>query len=91
MILTTIIMLVDWVSASFPFFSLILLSSLGGTMFAINVTIGCRYGGSYLMVAMTSGSGVCPPSRSGCSKVAMVSLHLRWRFSLALAAAREAA
>ena len=54
MILTTMIMLVDWVIASFPLFSLILLSSFGGTMFTISVTTGCRYGGSCLMVAMMS-------------------------------------
>ena len=61
MILTTIIMLVDWASAFFPLLSLILSSSLGGTMFAISVTTDCRYSGSCLMVAITSRSGVWPP------------------------------
>ena len=90
MILTTIIMLVDWASTSFPFFSLILLSSFAGTMFTISITTGCRYGGSSLMVAMTSRSGVCPPSRSGYLEVVMVFLHLCLRLSSALVAAREA-
>ena len=61
MVLTTIIMLVAWSSDSFPLFSLILLSSLRGTMFSINVTTVYRYGGSCLMVTMTSGSAKGPP------------------------------
>ena len=60
-------------------------------MFAVNITTGCRYGGSCLMVAMTTGLGVYPLSKSGYLEVATVSLHLYWRLSLALAAAWEAA
>ena len=70
-------MMVDWARASFPLFSLILLSSFEGTMFSISVTTSYRYGGSCLMVAMMSRSGVCSPSKSGCSKVATISLRLR--------------
>ena len=43
------------------------------------------------MVAITSGSGIWPFSRLGCSEVATISLCLCWRPSSALAAAREAA
>ena len=54
-------MLVAYSSTSFPLFSLILLSLLEGTMFAINVTIDYRYGGNYLVVTMMSGSVAGPP------------------------------
>ena len=91
MILSTIIMLVACSSASFLFFSLILISSLGWTMFAINVTTGYRYDGSCLMAVMTSGSAAGPPSEFGCLDVATTSLRLRWRPSSALVVACEAA
>ena len=73
------IMLVDWASASFLLLSIILLSSLGGTMFAIIITTNYKYCGSCLMVIMTLRSRVWLPSRPGYSKVAMVSLRLYWR------------
>ena len=49
--LTTIIMLVNWASAFLPLLSHNLSSSLRGTIFAIKVTTGCRYGRTCLMVA----------------------------------------
>ena len=55
-------MLVDWASASFPLLSRNLSSSLGGTMLIISITTNYRYGRSYLMVVITSGSRVWPPS-----------------------------
>ena len=60
-------------------------------MFPINVTTGCRYGGSCLMVTMMSGSAAGSPSESDYSEVTTVSLHLCWLSSSALTAAREAA
>ena len=52
------IMLVDWASISFPLLSHSLSSLLRETIFSIRVTIDYKYSGSYLMVALTSGSGV---------------------------------
>ena len=43
------------------------------------------------MFAMTSGSGVWPPSRPGYSEVATVLFHLHWRLSSGLAVVQKTA
>ena len=84
-------MLAAYSRASFPLFSLNLISSEEETILVISVTISCRVNGSCLTAVVTSASAIAPPSKPHYLEKVTASLHLRWRPSSSLAVTRKAA